>query len=212
MAPHIARHPGWFLGFVRDGMPLSMVNVPTSQAGLTALTAASVVRLTPPTWSDVAWARELWGGPVVIKGVVTGDDARRAVDSGADAIVVSNHGGRQLDGISSTIAALPEVADAVGMQVELLLDGGVRRGTDVLKAVSLGARAVLVGRPYVYGLAMAGEAGVGRVLGIFRDEMSRALMLSGYSQVSELGPDWVQSRQARIAALGERGPATRLPS
>lgn len=202
MAPHIARRPEWFLGFMRDGMPLSMVNLPTFRPGLTALTAANVVRLTPPTWSDVTWARELWDGPVVVKGIVSGDDARNAVDSGADAIVVSNHGGRQLDGLPSTITALPEVAEAVGSQVELLLDGGVRRGAHVLKAVSLGARAVLVGRPYVYGLAMAGTAGVSKVLDIFRDEMARALMLSGYSTVSELGPDWVQNRRTSPLGVG----------
>lgn len=185
MGPHIARHPGWFAGFLRDGMHMSTVNLPESR-----------IDATPPSWSDIAWARDRWRGPVIIKGIMTGDDALRAIDAGADAIVVSNHGGRQLDGVCSTIAALPEVAQAVGGQIELLLDGGVRRGTDVLKAVSLGARAVLVGRPYVYGLAMAGTAGVRKVLDIFRDEMARALTLSGYSRLSDLGPGWV-NRPAR---------------
>jgi L-lactate dehydrogenase (cytochrome) len=131
------------------------------------------------TWSDLAWLRERWPGPLLVKGVLSADDARIAVDSGVDGIVVSNHGGRQLDGAPASIDALAEIADAVGDQVELLVDGGVRHGTDVVKARALGARAVLVGRPWLYGLAAGGEAGVAGVLEILRTEIDRALALLG---------------------------------
>jgi L-lactate dehydrogenase (cytochrome) len=142
-------------------------------------------------WEDLGWIREAWGGPVVIKGVHTADDARRAVDAGASAIVVSNHGGRQLDGVAPTLRVLPEVVAAVGGQVEVLLDGGIRRGSDVVKALCLGARAVLVGRAYAYGLAAGGEAGVARAISILRADLVRTLKLLGCPSVGALDASYV---------------------
>ena len=143
------------------------------------------------TWEDLGWIRKSWHGPIVIKGVLTGDDARRAVDEGAAAIVVSNHGGRQLDYLPATLRALPEVVTAVAGRTEVLMDGGVRRGTDVVKALCMGARAVLVGRAYAYGLAAAGEPGVARALEILRVDLERTLRLLGCGSVAELGRSYV---------------------
>src|SRR5207237_10557445 len=139
---------------------------------------AGWVRAAVP-WDEMRWLGEAWRGPIVVKGVLTGDDARRAVDAGAAAVVVSNHGGRQLDGVPASLCMLPEVVSAVKEQAEVLMDGGVRRGSDVIKAICLGARAVLVGRAYAYGLAAAGEAGVTRALEILRADMERTLQLLG---------------------------------
>jgi L-lactate dehydrogenase (cytochrome) len=150
------------------------------------------MQASPFTWDDIAWMRTRWSGPLVVKGLLTGEDAARAVDAGADAVIVSNHGGRQLDGTPSTLAVLPEVVDAVGGRAEVLLDGGVRRGADALKAVALGARAVLVGRPYLYGLAAGGQAGVERVLAILRAEMDHALTLLGCPAATDLDPSWLR--------------------
>jgi isopentenyl diphosphate isomerase/L-lactate dehydrogenase-like FMN-dependent dehydrogenase len=139
----------------------------------------------------MAWIRDLWKGPIVIKGVISADDARRSVDQGAAAIVVSNHGGRQLDGVPATIRVLPEIVSAVNSQVEVLFDSGVRRGTDVVKAICLGAKAVLCGRAYAYGLAAAGEAGVVRALGILRDDLDRTLKLLGCATIQDLDRSYV---------------------
>jgi L-lactate dehydrogenase (cytochrome) len=138
------------------------------------------------TWEWLSWLRELWPGRLAVKGVLTGADARLAVEHGADGVIVSNHGGRQLDGVSPTLDALPEIVAAVGDRAEVLIDGGVRRGTDVLKALALGARACLVARPYWYGLASGGEAGVRHVLELLRDELDRTLALTGVADVAEL--------------------------
>jgi L-lactate dehydrogenase (cytochrome) len=143
------------------------------------------------TWEDLRWLREIWSGPIIVKGVLTGDDARRALDEGAAAIVVSNHGGRQLDGVSSSLRALPEVVAAVNNQVEVLMDGGVRRGGDIVKALCLGARAVLIGRAYAYGLSAAGQAGVARALEILRDDIERTLQLLGCPSISALNSSFV---------------------
>ncbi len=140
----------------------------------------------PFTWDDIAWLRDRWDGPLVVKGLVTPEDARRARDAGAQAVVVSNHGGRQLDGAPATMAALGPVVDAVGPDLDVLVDGGIRRGTDVIKALSLGAKAVQIGRPWLYGLAVAGEAGVAHVLGLLRNEMRNALALMDVAAVRDL--------------------------
>jgi L-lactate dehydrogenase (cytochrome) len=137
-------------------------------------------------WDDLDWFKSLWPGPLAIKGIMTPEDARRAVDHGAEAIVVSNHGGRQLDSLPSAIDALPEIVDGVDGRAEILLDGGLRRGSDVVKAIALGARAGLVGRPFLYGLAAAGQAGVERALEILRDEIDRTLALIGRPTLAEL--------------------------
>jgi L-lactate dehydrogenase (cytochrome) len=140
----------------------------------------------PPTWEDIAWLREMWGGPFMLKGVMRIDDAKRAVDAGVSAISVSNHGGNNLDGTPASIRALPAVAAAVGDQVEVLFDGGIRRGSDVVKAVALGARAVMIGRAYLWGLAAAGQAGVENVLDILRGGIDSALMGLGRASTHDL--------------------------
>jgi L-lactate dehydrogenase (cytochrome) len=142
-------------------------------------------------WADLAWFRSLWSGPLLLKGVLTAADARRAVDHGVDGVIVSNHGGRQLDGTPASVEALPEIADAVGDRVEVLLDGGVRRGADVIRALALGARAVMIGRPYLYGLGAGGSAGVRRALDILAGEVDHALALVGVPRVGDLDPTLV---------------------
>jgi isopentenyl diphosphate isomerase/L-lactate dehydrogenase-like FMN-dependent dehydrogenase len=144
------------------------------------------------TWEDLRWIRQIWSGPIVVKGLLTGDDARRAIDEGASAVVVSNHGGRQLDSVSPTLRALPEVVAAVKGQAEVLMDGGVRRGSDIVKAICLGARAVLVGRAYAYGLAAAGPEGVGRALQILRADVERTLRLLGCASIAALDRSYVE--------------------
>jgi L-lactate dehydrogenase (cytochrome) len=143
----------------------------------------------PATWADLAWLREQWDGPFMLKGITRPDDARRAADIGATAISVSNHGGNNLDSTPATIRCLPAVTDAVGDQVEVLLDGGIRRGSDVVKALALGARAVMIGRPYLWGLAASGESGVGNVLEILRQGISETLYGLGRASVHDLARD-----------------------
>jgi L-lactate dehydrogenase (cytochrome) len=138
------------------------------------------------SWADFKWIREAWGGPIVVKGVHTGDDARRAIDQGAQAVVVSNHGARQLDGVAPTLRVLPEVVAAVDGAIEVLIDGGIRRGSDVVKALCLGARAVLIGRAYAYGLGAGGEAGVTRAIEILRTDLVRTMKLLGCGTLQEL--------------------------
>jgi L-lactate dehydrogenase (cytochrome) len=143
------------------------------------------------TWDDLKWIREAWNGSIVIKGIHTPEDARCAVDMGADALVVSNHGGRQLDGVAPTLRVLPEVVAAVGDRIEVLLDGGIRRGSDIVKALCLGARAVMVGRAYAYGLGAAGGAGVARAIEILHADLIRSLKLLGCPSFGELDRSYV---------------------
>jgi isopentenyl diphosphate isomerase/L-lactate dehydrogenase-like FMN-dependent dehydrogenase len=190
--PQILSRPGWLMDYLRDGGLPGLPNVIIPGKGqmplvdINAALASSAV-----TWADLKWIRELWRGPIVVKGVLTAEDARRAVDEGAAAISVSNHGGRQLDGVPASLRALPEVVKAVGGQTEILMDGGVRRGTDVIKAISMGARAVLCGRAYAYGLAAAGEPGVARALEILRVDLDRSLRLLGCPSVAELDHSYI---------------------
>jgi isopentenyl diphosphate isomerase/L-lactate dehydrogenase-like FMN-dependent dehydrogenase len=144
------------------------------------------------TWEDLAWVRERFGGPIIVKGLLTGEDAARAVDEGAAAVVVSNHGGRQLDTADATLRALPEVVAAVNGRCEVLLDGGIRTGIDVIKALSLGARAVLIGRPWLFGLAVGGDAGIQAVLEVIRTGITRNMALVGVKKVSELDPRYLR--------------------
>ena len=139
------------------------------------------------TWADFGWIRDAWNGPMLVKGVHTADDARQALDAGADGVVVSNHGGRQLDGVAATLRVLPEVLDAVGGRTEVLIDGGIRRGSDIVKALCLGARAVLIGRAYAYGLAAGGQVGVARAIDILRTDMIRTMKLLGCAQRRRIG-------------------------
>lgn len=146
------------------------------------------------SWEDLDWVREHWKGKLVVKGILTAEDAREAIDRGADGVIVSNHGGRQLDGAPGTLEVLPEVVEAVGGRTEVLLDGGVQRGTDVIKAVAMGARAVCVGRPWFYGLAAGGEAGVRKVLELLHDEMDRSMALLGRPTIADLDASVVAGR------------------
>jgi isopentenyl diphosphate isomerase/L-lactate dehydrogenase-like FMN-dependent dehydrogenase len=191
--PGMLRRPAWLAGFLRDGLDLDVPNLVDASGRVLSVAeaSASIAAERAPTWDDLAWIRRAWPGPLVVKGVLRGDDARRCVDLGADAVVVSNHGGNVLDGAVATLRALPEVVEATGGAVEVLLDGGVRRGVDVVRALALGARAVLVGRPYIWGLAAAGEAGVDQVLRLFQAGVARTLALLGCASVGELEPSLV---------------------
>ena len=185
--PQVLKRPGWLASFLLDGGVPNLENVVVPGKGpmpmldvSTALAAAAV------TWEDVRWIRQSWPGPIIVKGVLTAEDAERAVDEGAAAVSVSNHGGRQLDGVHASLRALPEVVAAINGRAEVLMDGGIRRGADVVKALALGARAVLIGRAYAYGLAAAGDAGVMRALDILREDIERTLRLLGCASVSGL--------------------------
>ncbi len=190
--PQLVVHPGWLAAFLRDGRMLTLPNVivpgrgPMPLAETQAALAASVV-----TWKDLRWIRNVWPGPIVVKGVLTAEDAQRSLDAGAAGMIVSNHGGRQLDGVRATLRALPEIVKAVNGRAEVLVDGGVRRGADIAKAICLGARAALIGRAYAYGLGAAGEAGAFRAIEILRSDLSRALALLGCESVADLGRSYV---------------------
>src|SRR6516165_897961 len=184
--------PRWLSALLADGGLMKFENVvipgkgPMLYADVAAALEQSVV-----TWDDLKWIRQAWNGPIVIKGIHTAEDARRAVDVGAAALVVSNHGGRQLDGVAPTLRILPEVVAAVGDRIEVLLDGGIRRGSDIAKALCLGARAVMVGRAYAYGLGAAGGVGVTRVIDILRSDLLRTLKLLGCASIAELDSSYV---------------------
>lgn len=191
--PNILAHPSWLASFLLDGGVPKLENVVAPGKGPMALVdVGAALASATVTWEDLRWIREVWTGPIVVKGLLTGDDARRAVDEGAAAVVVSNHGGRQLDSVFPTLRALPEVVAAVKGQAEVLMDGGVRRGSDIVKALCLGARAVLVGRAYAYGLAAAGPAGVARALEILRSDVERTVRLLGCPSLSALDRSYVQ--------------------
>src|SRR5437870_6782528 len=185
--PHVLARPAWIARFWRDGGLSKLPNVIIpGQGPMDLVDVSAALARAAVTWNDLGWIRSLGPGPLVINGVVTGDDARRAADGGATAVVVSNHGGRQLDGVPASLRALPEVVAAVHGQIEVFMDGGIRRGTDIVKALCLGARAVLCGRAYAYGLAAAGEAGVARALEILRADVERTLKLLGCTSVAAL--------------------------
>jgi heme/flavin dehydrogenase (mycofactocin system) len=193
LAPEGIARPGYTLDWLRHG-GLPSLTVPNMAAlGQPAPTFFGAygewLQTPPPTWADITWLREQWDGPFLIKGVMRPDDARRAVDAGASAISVSNHGGNNLDGTPAAIRALPAVADAVGGQVEVLLDGGIRRGGDVVKALALGARAVMIGRAYLWGLAAGGPAGVKNVFDVLRGGIDSTLLALGRSSIQDLTPD-----------------------
>ena len=189
-APEVLRRPRWLAQWART-KALPDLSVPNwGGAGEPAPTFFGAygewMMTPPPSWDDLQWLRQEWGGPFMLKGVMRVDDARRAVDIGATAISVSNHGGNNLDGTPGTIRALPPIVAAVGSDIEVVMDGGIRRGSDVVKAVALGARAVMIGRAYLWGLAANGQAGVENVLDILRNGIDSALLALGRSSVSEL--------------------------
>jgi isopentenyl diphosphate isomerase/L-lactate dehydrogenase-like FMN-dependent dehydrogenase len=190
--PSVLSRPSWLFRFLLDGGVRPLPNVVIPDNGPMPLVDVSAALANAAiVWDDFAWIRDLWRGPIVVKGILTGDDARHAIDEGAQALVVSNHGGRQLDGVPASLRALPEVVSAVKGQAEVLMDGGIRRGTDVAKAICLGARAVLCGRAYAYGLAAAGEAGVVRAIEILRADLDRTLRLLGCPSIAALDRSFV---------------------
>jgi L-lactate dehydrogenase (cytochrome)/glycolate oxidase len=205
-APEAIIRPRWLIRYARTGRPPELTVPNMAPLGGPAPTFFGAygtwMQTPPPSWDDVAWLREQWGGVFALKGVCRVDDAKRAVDAGVSAISVSNHGGNNLDGTPATIRALPAIADAVGSQVEVLLDGGVRRGSDVVKALALGARAVLIGRAYLWGLAANGQAGVENVLDIFRNGIDSALLGLGRSSVHDLSRDDVIIPPGFLRSLG----------
>ena len=206
MSPEVITKPRWFLQWAKTMRPPEL-RVPNQgrrgEPGPPFFAAyGEWMGTPPPTWEDIAWLRELWGGPFMLKGVIRVDDAKKAVDAGVSAISVSNHGGNNLDGTPASIRALPAIAAAVGDQVEVLLDGGIRRGSDVVKAVALGARAVMIGRAYLWGLAAAGQPGVENVLDILRGGIDSALMGLGHSSVHDLSPDDILVPPGFTRALG----------
>jgi L-lactate dehydrogenase (cytochrome) len=195
MLPYIFQflaRPRWLAAYLRDGGLMSFPNIVLKDGPMPYADVGAALEQSMVSWDDLKWIREAWQGPVVVKGVHIGDDARRAIDYGVDAIVVSNHGGRQLDGVSSTLRALPEVVEAVDGQIEVLLDGGIRRGSDAVKAICLGARAVLIGRAYAYGLGAGGSAGVRRAIEILKTDFVRTMKLLGVASVSALDRSFVE--------------------
>jgi isopentenyl diphosphate isomerase/L-lactate dehydrogenase-like FMN-dependent dehydrogenase len=197
MLPHIwqlATHPRWVMGYLADGAPRVFPNVELPGVGAMPCGDTGVLLAqTNVTWKDLAWIRDAWRGPMVVKGVHTGDVARQAVDAGADAVVVSNHGGRQLDGVAASIRALPEVVAAVGDRVDVLMDGGIRRGADIVKARCLGARAVLIGRAYGWALGAAGRPGVARAIAILKADLIRTMRLLGCASMKELDGTFIDA-------------------
>jgi L-lactate dehydrogenase (cytochrome)/glycolate oxidase len=207
LAPEGLARPKWLYAFARTGR-LPDLTVPnmaaTGDRPPTFFGAYADWMQSPlPTWDDVAWLREQWGAPFLLKGVIRVDDAKRAVDAGVTAISVSNHGGNNLDGTPAAIRALPAIAEAVGDQIEVLLDGGIRRGSDVVKAVALGARAVMIGRAYLWGLAANGQAGVENVLDILRGGIDSALLGLGRASIHDLAPGDLVVAHEFQRALGQ---------
>jgi len=192
--PHLGQmlvRPGWLYNFFGDGGLMNFPNIVLADGPMGYADVGAALEASATSWGDFKWIRDAWGGPIVAKGVHTADDARRAVDQGAAAIVVSNHGARQLDTVAPTIRVLPEVVQAVKGQTEILLDGGIRRGSDVVKALCMGASAVLIGRSYAYGLGAGGRAGVARAIDILKTDVIRTMKLLGCSAIKDLDGAYV---------------------
>jgi isopentenyl diphosphate isomerase/L-lactate dehydrogenase-like FMN-dependent dehydrogenase len=199
LGPELVRRPRWLARFLQDGMPVDLPNVPELDIEGSRLTQSQATVLMAkelPEWHDLEQIRSRWSGPLLIKGILTAEDAQRSVDVGANGMIVSNHGGRQLDSVPATLDVLPEIVSAVNGRAEVLVDGGIRRGTDVLKALALGARAVVIGRPYVWGLAAAGESGVAAVLRVLRNELIRDMRLMGCRSIHDLDHTWIRSSRS----------------
>jgi len=184
--------PRWLAGYLRDGGLMKFPNIVLKDGPMPYADVGAALEQAMVCWDDFKWIREAWPGPVIAKGVHTADDARRAIDHGAAAVIVSNHGGRQLDGVAPTLRVLPEVIEAVNGQIEVLLDSGIRRGSDIVKALCLGARAVLIGRAYAYGLGAAGGAGVTRAIDILRADIIRTMKLLGCASLGDLDPSFIE--------------------
>ena len=196
-----ALHPGWTWDFVR-AEPITFANITGTGVpdGAEAVNLAEYIngQFDPAlSWRDLDWFRAAWDGPIVLKGIQSVDDARLAADAGVEAVALSNHGGRQLDGSPPPAELIAPVADAIGDRAEIICDGGIRRGSDIVKAVALGARACMIGRAYLYGLGAAGERGVDHVLALLESDIRRTMALTGRRMMSELGADLVQRRTGR---------------
>lgn len=190
--PQLFFHPRWWAAFIADGGVMKLPNVVLRDGSSASYgDVATMLARSAPSWKDLEWIRQAWPGPLIVKGVHNCNDARRAVECGAAAVVVSNHGGRQLDGVAATLALLPKITDAISDRAEVLLDGGIRRGGDIVKALCLGARAVLIGRAYAYGLGAAGGQGVARAIDILRTDVIRTMTLLGCHHVSGLDRSFV---------------------
>jgi isopentenyl diphosphate isomerase/L-lactate dehydrogenase-like FMN-dependent dehydrogenase len=191
--PQVLARPRWLTRFLLDGGLPDLPNIVSAETGvLRVRDAHTAMKREVFSWDDLQWIRALWKGPIVIKGVLSADDAKRSLDHGAAAVVVSNHGGRQLDGVPASLQVLPEVVAAVKDQAEVLMDSGIRRGSDIAKAMCMGARAVLCGRAFAYGLAAGGEAGVTRAIEMLRSDLERCLKLLGCRSVDALNESYVQ--------------------
>jgi heme/flavin dehydrogenase (mycofactocin system) len=215
-APQALIRPAWLVDFLRTGRVPDLTAPNLTPPGGEAPTFFGAyyewMTTPPPTWEDVAWLRSQWDGPFMLKGITRIDDAKRAVDAGVTAISVSNHGGNNLDTTPATIRVLPGIAEAVGSQVEVLLDGGVRRGSDVAKALAFGAKAVMIGRAYLWGLAANGQAGVENVLDVLRGGLDSAVLGLGKSSIHELDPADFVVPEGFLLRLGEGDAASQAPS
>lgn len=190
--PALLTRPRWLINYLLDRDVMKFPNIVVKGNAMGVTDVREMLRQSTVSWADMKWIRQAWRGPILMKGVITGDDARRSLDEGAAGVIVSNHGGRQLDSSSATLRALPEIVEAVDGRGEVLMDGGIRRGGDILKAICLGAKAVLAGRAYAYGLAGAGGAGVARAVEILRSDAERTLTLLGCSSIAELNRSFVR--------------------
>jgi L-lactate dehydrogenase (cytochrome) len=206
----IATKPAWLWGIV-NGKSKTFGNISGHVPGMenvNSLAQWTQDQFDPAlSWKDVEWIRKYWPGRLIIKGILDVDDAKTAVALGADAIVVSNHGGRQLDGASSSIAMLPRVAQAVGGDIEVLFDGGIRNGADIMRAIALGARACLIGRSYVYGLGAAGQAGVAKAIDILEKELSVTMALTGVSKIADIDERVIEGGEPRPKSANTRAAA-----
>ena len=195
----VATRPRWIVDVALKGRPHNFGNlreVVSDSNNLNAYKAFVDSQFDPTvTWKDIAWLRSLWKGKILIKGVMAEEDARAAADVGADGVIVSNHGGRQLDGVASSIVKLPEVVAAVGDRVEVYMDGGVRSGIDVVKAIALGANGILIGRPWVWAMAGRGQQGLTDLLGVFQQEIAVAMALMGVKRIADITPDLIEENQ-----------------
>ena len=191
--PQFLARPRWLAGFLADGGLMTFPNVVLPDGPMRYADVGTALEQSAVSWRDLRWIRDEWRGPIVVKGVHTADDARHAIEEGASAIVVSNHGGRQLDSVAPTLRVLPEIVAAVNGRVEVLMDGGIRRGSDIVKALSLGARAVLIGRAYAYGVAAGGGPGVARAIEILRADVVRTLKLLGCGSTADLDRSFVDA-------------------
>ena len=194
MLPHVSQiitKPCWLLDWLGDGGLMNFPNVELEDGPMGYTEIGPALEQSVVTWDDLEWIREAWQGKIILKGVHIADDAKKAIDLGVDALVVSNHGARQLDSVSPTIRVLPEIVNAVNGQIEVLLDGGIRNGADVVKALCLGAKGVLIGRAYAYGLAAAGSSGVARAIDIIRTDILRTMKLLGCDSVNKLDRSYI---------------------